>query len=56
MSSPELAEQDDRPRGIPVHDDVVKERNPDYKFMKAAVAVDKNKATLKDWAYLLTHL
>ena len=36
--------------------DVLKERNPDYKFMKAAVAVDKNKATLKEIFYLLTHL
>ncbi len=36
--------------------DVVKERNPDYKFMKAAVAVDQNKATFKDLVYLLTHL
>lgn len=36
--------------------DVQKERNPDYNFMKAAVAVDKNKATFKDLKYLLTHI
>ena len=36
--------------------DVVKERNPDYKFMQAAVAVDRNQAKLKDIIYLLTHL
>lgn len=36
--------------------DILKERNPDYRFEKEIVAVDKGKAPLKSLLYVLTHL